>query len=238
VTVEKVIPRDTLYLSVDSLSVYRYLNQGTCRPINSIGITDRDGYKDLADLLGDLVDKDETPYGAFMRLYLDGLCGKLDSAFCNILNDRTKAARLILATLNPILFETLAFYLCLDLGLIPETANGKGLDVIDVRARGKTEKSMESAIARLKQLEVKLHADLENSMKTNHSISIQCKAYSGDNAQGNDFLMFRRGDSTSVNYNVLLSSKLLEILQSKTDFQYCNAFFDSQIQTIKTSLGI
>lgn len=236
VSIEHVFPRDSLYLSVDSLSVFQYLNRGTCRPIDRIGTTDKEGYEDLKALLGPIINAGETPYGAFMRLYLDRLRGDEDARFESILASCQSSAELVLATLNPILFETLAFYLCLDLGLVPEAANGKGLDVIDVRARSKPNRSMQTAVARLKTLGVELHTDLAKTMEENHSLSIKCKAYSGENAGGNDFLMFRRGKSKSRKTNELFSCDLINILGSESRFQNINQFIASQSQTMRHKL--
>lgn len=237
VEILKVIPRDQLYMSIDSLSVYQYLNQGTCRPVNQLGATDRDGFEDLGVLL--TMDKDsEQPFGAFVRLYFDALWGDIDAGFEEMLNDEKICRRLVLATLNPILFETLAFYLCLDLGLIPEAANGKGLDVIDVRARFGQGREVNSIIQKLKTLSVNVHQDLTSAVEKNRALSIQCKAYAGSNATGKDFLMFRRGTNKSAGVNTLFANDFLNLANMNTTFPMTWQFIGSQVDALRRSLSI
>jgi len=237
VEILKVIPRDKLYMSIDSLSVYQYLNQGTCRPVNQLGATDRDGFEDLGVLLAMAKDS-EQPFGAFVRLYFDALRGDIDARFEEILNDEKICRRLVLATLNPILFETLAFYLCLDLGLMPEAANGKGLDVIDVRGRVGQGKKVDSIFQNLETLGVSVHQDLISAVETNRALSIQCKAYSGNNKPGTDFLMFRRGTSKSADINTLFASDFLKLTRMDTTFPMTWQFIGSQVDALRRSLSI
>jgi len=141
------IPRHALYPSIDSLSVYQYLNRGTCRPfwrINGPTGADIDDaiIRDQAvpAYAGTL--SEETAYAAFARSYLNDIIRVFARTGVeghppglHACRDEVDFEALALNTMNPILVETAALLFCQDLGLCPDIGVGKGMDVLDVRAR-------------------------------------------------------------------------------------------------------
>ena len=163
------VPRRKLYASIDSLAVYQFLNRGTCRPIWRIKGPTEAAMPDLiAEQSQDSIrsrneQAQETKYAAFVRLYLNSslhhLLGReLPLSLPRLAGQPTLASSwssmraqdrrlLVLATANPILVETAALYFCLDLGLIADIGSGKGIDVIDVRARAESREAAARAAA-------------------------------------------------------------------------------------------
>ncbi len=192
------VARRELYASIDSLAVYQYLNRGTCRPIWRIA-----GPTEAA--MPDLIAKqsqpsvrghdEETKYATFVRLYLNSV---LQRAFGettplglrHFSRQPTLASYwpslspldrqlLVLATANPILVETAALYFCLDLGLVADIGSGKGIDVIDVRARAESQKSADLAAQLLQELEkdgIVINEAIRKRLRVERVLEIQCKA--------------------------------------------------------------
>jgi hypothetical protein len=155
------IPRSSLYTSVDSLSVYQALNRGTCRRLwRTKGPTDgvlpdavvsraQGGAQGGITSWGGSHLGVEEPFAAFVRLYLNEVIARAttEPVYAERMAREPKLADvaqelgergfrlLALATMNPILVETAAFYLCLDLGLLPDVGVGKGFEGVDIRAR-------------------------------------------------------------------------------------------------------
>lgn len=212
------VPRSELYTSVDSLAVYRYLNSGTCRPLwrckgplggNLTGIEPQRtiqgcGHRDLGA---------ETPFAAFVRLYLNELLHRhcpeeapperLGKDGFDILSARS----LVYVTLNPILVETAALAFVRDLGLTPDIGVGKGKDVVDVRGRaaandGTLDRELAArALEQLKELpDLKLSDALRTKLVETGTLDVQCRAADrGDTVPGVLYFGFQRPRSRRAN---------------------------------------
>jgi hypothetical protein len=195
------VPRRTLYASIDSLAVYQFLNRGTCRPIWRIkGPTEAAmppliAKQSQASVRGRDKHGEETKYAAFVRLYLNSALDRalgqtLPSRLPRLAEQPTLASywpsmtaldrqRLVLATANPILVETAALYFCLDLGLIADIGSGKGIDVIDVRARAESQQAADRAARLLLDLQadgIVISEAVCNRLRNERVLEIQCKA--------------------------------------------------------------
>jgi hypothetical protein len=195
------VPRRQLYASIDSLAVYRFLNQGTCRPIWPINGPTEAAMPDLiakqsqVSVRGRDKQGKETKYAAFVRLYLNSVLHRaldqsLPSCLPQVVSQPTLASfwpsmtalerqLLVLATANPILVETAALYFCLDLGLVADIGSAKGIDVIDVRARAESQQAANRAAELLLALKadgIVISEDVLNRLCTERVLEIQCKA--------------------------------------------------------------
>jgi len=192
------VPRDAIYTSVDSLASYQYLIRGTCRPLwRATGPTAAAHHPEVLRQQQPKVPRcerigGEVPFAAFVRLYLNELLhrhGKVpelqNPRLGDFAVDAESAAKVVMATLNPILVETAALAFVQDLGLTPDIGVGKGKDVIDVRARAAgpdgsfNEKLAEGAWATLQALNLKTAAGdhvLRDRLLKRGVLDIQCKA--------------------------------------------------------------
>jgi hypothetical protein len=195
------VPRRELYASIDSLAVYQFLNRGTCRPIWRIqGPTEAEmppliAGQSQASVRGRDKQGKETNYAAFVRLYLNSALARalghtLPSPFPRLTGQPALASfwmsmsalhqqQLVLTTANPILVETAALYFCLDLGLIADIGSGKGIDVIDVRARAESQRAADRAAELLAGLQAEgivISEAVRNRLRTERVLEIQCKA--------------------------------------------------------------
>ena len=140
----------------------------------------------------------ETPFGAFVRLYLNevlhrrgALPPQAEGARLRVSvgDDESRrrlgrARQVVMATLNPILVETAALAFVQDLGLTPDIGVGKGKDVIDVRGRAASTdgsfslEAAERARDRLDQLAEHVEYSDALRLKLMHrgTLDIQCKA--------------------------------------------------------------
>jgi hypothetical protein len=144
----KKIERRELIPAIDSLSVYRYLNSGTFRPIWSIGggRDELNNYQNIASLslplpyeiddfdprlIGFPVSNPtkaiEQPYAAVIRLVFQKLIGK--GPFPTLTMD------VFPILISPIQLETAAALFAQDQGFVPDFYIGGSLDRVDVRAR-------------------------------------------------------------------------------------------------------
>jgi hypothetical protein len=207
------VQRSELYTSIDSLRVYSFLNRGTCRPLWPISGT---GTGHVVDAItqrrqqfvrwnGD----DETSFGVFVRLYLNAVLRRtLDNRWPdgwaneeqlgNVLLQEEERLKLTLHTFNPILVETAALYFCLDLGLIGDIGTGKGIDVIDIRARAESLEVARTAADSLECLRQRgvtagiAAGSVIGRLREERVLELQCKA--ADRAIGrNDILYFGYG---------------------------------------------
>lgn len=192
------IGRSALYTSIDSLAVYQYFNRGTCRRMwragGPTGAAMSDAIKDHRQGeirgAGGGERASETSFGAFTRLYLNGVLKAANQAGRGRLSRRhlsqpeladsvmgLKASdkqAIVLSTLNPILVETAAMYLCLDLGLVADIGIGKGIDVVDIRARAESSRIAEHAAAKLRNV-LDCDAICDRLIEEN-VLELQCKA--------------------------------------------------------------
>lgn len=192
------VPRADLYTSVDSLAVYQSLNRGTCGPLwRSSGPTAARlpaGIAAQQAIAGCRRGKLglETRFAAFVRLYLNELLSRHRpdlAAGAPRLGDHAadpaSASQIVIATLNPILVETAALAFAQDLGLTPDIGVGKGMDVVDVRARAASDDGAldlalaAQACARLDALalpDLRLSPGLREKLLMSGTLDIQCKA--------------------------------------------------------------
>lgn len=138
---------------------------------------------------------EEKKYAAFVRLYLNSALGRalgqtLSSRVPQFAGQPTLTSfwpsmtsldrrRLVLATANPILVETAALYFCLDLGLVADIGSGKGIDVIDVRARAESQQLADRAAGLLLDLQadgIVISEEVLSRLRSERVLEIQCKA--------------------------------------------------------------
>lgn len=225
------IPRHRLYTSIDSLSVYQYLNRGTCRPFWRIsgptGAEIPGGIKesDLTDTYpsGTLVKEER--FAAFTRLYLNDVLFRRVPQEVPADIPRLGAIPgldyrdMALATFNPILVETAALALVADLGLTPDIGVGKGMDVIDVRARAATPDGRldielaAGALERLRAIGVRASDKLQRTLREDGVLDIQCKAAHRDHVpEGILYFGFRREGEGEGETDTLLAPALAQAL--------------------------
>lgn len=227
-----VVPRESLYTSVDSLASYQYLIRGTCRPLwRAKGPTAAVYPRDVMDCVQSAIPgyegtngNGEEPFAAFVRLYLNeilyrrGIATAQDLPRLGRLVERPELAhRVVQATLNPILVETAALAFIQDLGLTPDIGVGKAKDVIDVRARacdaeGRFDRTVaEKAWTCLRDLDVRADDALRERLLERGVLDIQCKAADRSaNAAGVLYFGFE-GAETRV-HNALLLNHLDRLL--------------------------
>jgi hypothetical protein len=192
------VPRSELYTSVDSLAVYQSLNRGTCSPLwrsngPSGGTLTAIEPQRAIQGCGRVDLGVETPFAAFVRLYLNELLlhhcpGEApQERLGNYSMDIRSARALVHATLNPILVETAAHAFVRDLGLTPDIGVGKGKDVVDVRSRAAANDGTldrELAARALERLKALPHLELSKTLQTKlvktGTLDIQCKAADRD----------------------------------------------------------
>ncbi|XZE56702.1 hypothetical protein SH139x_002827 [Planctomycetaceae bacterium SH139] len=191
------VSRSKLHTSIDSLSVYQFLNRGTCRPIWRIVGPTGPG---LSEMMKPITlprisenwphhSGEEKPFGALVRLYFNDLLSRYASddwrqklqsepRLSNFTKDwsTNKKKNLVWLSMNPILVETAAFYFCLDLGLLPDVGVGKGLDVVDIRARLPDRVTPQQICDVLSKIPVQLSEGLRNRIYEERVLEIQCKA--------------------------------------------------------------
>lgn len=219
------VPRRELYASIDSLSVYQYLNRGTCRPIwrisgpTEVEMPDNIAIQSQASIRGRVLQGEETKYATFVRMYLNSALHKalghtLPSRLPNLAWQPTLSSlwllmpaqerqKLVLATANPILVETAALYFCLDLGLIADIGSGKGIDVIDVRARAESQQSADRAsgfLLALKNDGIVISEGVLQRLRSERVLEIQCKAADQEvDTQNIVYFGYRRGTKSKTN---------------------------------------
>ena len=245
------VPRAEMYTSVDSLAVYQSLNRGTCRPLwRSTGPT---GAKLPASIIaqppipgcarGNL--GKETRFAAFARLYLHELLhrrGALTSGSARLGHHATtldSARAIVMATLNPILVETAALAFVQDLGLTPDIGVGKGMDVVDVRARaadavGAFDRPLARTICdRLDRLglpELELSEGVRRKLLTTGTLDIQCKAAERGHAAA-EVLYFGFKGEVRAHHDLLLLDHLDELLATGA-WPHLRRFIDMQARIL------
>jgi hypothetical protein len=197
----------------------------------------------------------ETPFACFVRLYLNEVLVKDCKPWLkrrlaseDTLSTRVPEAKqhdVVAASMNPILVETAAYYFCLDLGLVdghtcllPDVGVGKGLDVIDVRARVRsaTTQTKQEIVRRLSSV---LHADVDaTALRATSSallgpgvLELQCKAAKKGVEAGAGVVYF--GEGGDGKRPTVVVSKLVETAASNpADWPLLAAFFEMQVENI------
>jgi len=206
--VGKRIKRESLFTSIDSLAVYRNLNSNTISPIRRIKGTDpvqeskgkqaglpEKGWpistKSMPKLgtQGKGSGEQELLYGQFIRLWLNSHTDLLESPSLrdwlkDLGSNEENQHTLALQVFNPILVETAAHMLLLDLGLFPDIGVGKGIDIVDLRGRIWPRPDLKNRKADPSEVIEKLAklcprrslAELEEHLRNHEVLQIQCKA--------------------------------------------------------------
>lgn len=185
-TLIRRISRSELFAPIDSLSVYRYLNSGTFRPIHRIGAGSDSARPNLARLRrtkeGPLFKgfKAETGFGAYVREYLNCLIDgdkRAHGAISKLLKD---VEGVYSEVINPAQMETIAALWGIDLGILPDVMSGKGLDVVDIRFswvnRFDRKATSNKVINSLESAGVNLSTELEDGIRNKHVLAVQAKA--------------------------------------------------------------
>jgi hypothetical protein len=235
------IPRRELYASIDSLAVYQFLNRGTCRPIWRINgpteaaLPERIAAQRQQTILG-MSGSGETNFATFVRLYLNSVLWhrvtqdrlatpksiKGQLRLVSLLPELSRKDRrvLVLSTLNPILVETAALYFCLDLGLVADIGTGKGIDVIDIRARAESKRAANQAVEWLTELsseEIQVNNAVRETLRKDQVLELQCKAAHDDLVSRDNLLYFgyRRKQNRSLQANTISLPELLSAFGRK-----------------------
>lgn len=260
--------RSSLYTSVDSLSVYQGLNRGTCRrlwrargplsgsfPAEVSEPSESGVLQQRVAGFGNRKYAQETPFACFARLYLNDVLMKDSKPWLKrrLATEETLSTRVpeakrldvVAASMNPILVETAAFYFCLDLGLvdgqtrlIPDVGVGKGLDVIDVRARVRsaTTQTRQEIVRRLTSV---LHDGVDATALRATSLALlgpgvlelQCKAAKKGFEAGEGVVYF--GEGGDGKRPTVVVSKLVKVaVANPADWPLLAAFVEMQVENI------
>ena len=189
VRLEKEFPRNCLPACIDSLSVNRYLNQGTFRYLYS---TNKEMNPDICKgflqpekvELGSLGCFQESSFAFFVRKYLDWLCnGENHLSFAETYNlEPEDVLDLVSSFMSPAQLETAASMFLLSLGVTLDVGIGKGLDVVDVRGSIRHRSNWEKAAKVINNdleeiMGVKPKKEILKAVEDYGVISIQCKNY-------------------------------------------------------------
>ena len=258
--IHEPIRRSGLYTSVDSLSVLQYLNQGTCRPmwrINgphpSLAALEAERQSDIVNMKHKARHSkgiwQETAFGAFLRLYFNGLLRLQGERSLRALVDdgRTTWADLAAVTWNPILVETAAYYFCLDIGLLdgrapsvllPDVGVGKGIDVLDIRARlrDRSPRTEATILARLEHVTEGSLDEVASVLRSTGALELQCKA--GDKSlddRASHLLYFGPRPQQKVRTapaRVYTSDLTSMVLASPNEWPHLSAFIAMQAENL------
>ncbi len=185
----------------------------------------------------------ETVFGKFVRIYLNYLIdshndeSSAQDSYFRKLSDE-KIYSIITSVLNPAQVETLAYHLSLDLRLTPDVGLGKGLDVADVKAscrhhsEAESEKIILNVIKTLKELKVDLSDKLEQRIKKEKTVRIQCKAGNISTKNKNEEILYletpKKDKDRNTIYTDTLSKAALKLEECKEfapELNNCKSFF-------------
>jgi hypothetical protein len=195
------VPRSGLLGSINSLSVYQYLNRGTFRPVFRCypgAFTDQSKNRWLleSEKLNGFWRQEETNYGVWVRLYLNSLAGESKWTVLPPLNAE-QIRDLIPFIVSPAQLETAAMHFAQDLGLTVDIGSGKGLDKVDVRAsvrhkeKSERDRIVRSALDLCSRNGFLLGDRVASNLLREFSLSIQCKNYDATlDSTGTEILLF------------------------------------------------
>ncbi|TGM82522.1 hypothetical protein [Leptospira bouyouniensis] len=177
------IPRTKLYAPINSIAVYQYLNQGTCRPFSKIGKSENrklinNQNIELFRLKSKMPYSNdyETDFGVYIRSYFNTLL-KRKPDLTDLKNGLTQKDLILftISTFNPSMMETACFYFCMDIGLFPESVNANSLDFVDIRSFPL--KEFDEIFKILNKNNIILSDKIKEKFIKNKMIEFQCKAY-------------------------------------------------------------
>lgn len=255
VKLKRTINRSILPSSIDSLSVYQYLNRGTFRPIFRLAEYKNkfDFFNKIEDDLFQLKVKNhlnketiitETKYSRILRFIFDAILEKgndytneLKYLFTN-LNDIEKN-QIFGLLLNPAQVETLAMLLVQDLGFTADIGIGKGLDFIDIKGslRHRNLIKVDTLLSKLEIFNL-IHFSNSTFQKiiNEKTINIQCKADSYSNLSKD--IIYLITDTTNQNLeNVILINNLINKMNDE-NFLIEFPLVSDWIKLQKHSLGL
>ncbi|PJZ76309.1 hypothetical protein [Leptospira neocaledonica] len=234
VVLKNSINRSLLPSSIDSLSVYQYLNRGTFRPIFRLS-----KYKDKLIFSNDIENdrfeftvknhhkKDikliETKYSRILRFYFDAIVKKgkdfkqdLKRIFSNF--SLQEKNQILSALFSPAQVETMAMLLIQDIGFTADIGIGKGLDFVDIKGslRHREEIIIEKNLSKLTKYSlVKLNQLTLNKIISEKTINIQCKAKPHSDLLS-DLLYILPDSKKSSMENVIFIDKIISCMGNDT----------------------
>lgn len=268
------VERRSLYTAVDSLSGDQNVIRRTCPPLWRVTGSNPargdcsvlDESRSISGVPTHLSVSKETRFGTFLRLYFNGLLGyqpNLRSAVDGVTSarplsttDETDWWKLASATFNPILLETAAYYFCLDLGgqdagsnraaLLPDVGVGKGLAVIDVRARVRPDSdSLKQQVSRrlqalMSRLGGTAHPKTISALEDNGVLELQCKgARSQISAKVPALVFFGHGGDTgdleATRTQILLRKLLVDVAGHSEEWPLLHEFMRMQADNLRAS---
>ncbi|TGM31758.1 hypothetical protein [Leptospira levettii] len=249
------INRSLLPSSIDSLSVYQYLNRGTFRPM--IRLADYKNKFEYPKIIEDDLFKFivktskkaeetiiETKYSRILRFYFDAIFSKkeeysteLRKTFSNLSNSEKN---LILGVLfNPAQVETMAMLLIQDIGFTADIGIGKGLDFVDIKGslRHRSEADIRGCLAKLSENNfIKINKSTFDKIIKEKTINIQCKAESYSDIT-NDLIYLLPESKHSELENIILIENIIEKMDNSNfniDFPLLSDWLNLQ----KYNLGL
>ncbi|MCW7494756.1 hypothetical protein ND861_19015 [Leptospira sp. 2 VSF19] len=231
------IPRTRLYAPINSIAVYQYLNQGTCRPFAKIGKTENRKLLNNPNIENNRLKQKlpysndyETDFGVFIRCYFNTILGRKPNLMDlkSGLND-TDLILFTISTFNPSMMETACFYFCMDIGLLPESVNANSLDYVDIRSFPL--KSYDEIFKKFKESEILLTERIKEKFVKNNLIEFQCKAYGFSPTSSNkeELIHFLPRKKSQKEFNTI---GIQELVMSEKNFPYLYKYVQIQISRV------
>jgi hypothetical protein len=247
------INRSLLPSSIDSLSVYQYLNRGTFRPL--IRLADYKNKFKFPKLIEDDLNKFtiktskkieetiiETKYSRILRFYFDAIFSEKEKYPIELrktFSDLTASEKnLILGVLfNPAQVETMAMLLIQDIGFTADIGIGKGLDFVDIKGslRHRQETDISKCLEKLSTNDlIKFNKNTYDKIIKEKTINIQCKAESYSDI-ANDLIYLLPESRNSVVENMIFIENIIEKMENsnfKSDFPLLSDWLNLQKYTL------
>jgi hypothetical protein len=245
--------RSLLPSSIDSLSVYQYLNRGTFRPL--IRLAEYKNKFEFPKLIEDdlynftvktskKVEETiiETKYSRILRFYFDAIFShkeKYPTELRNTFSNLTSSEKnLILGVLfNPAQVETMAMLLIQDIGFTADIGIGKGLDFVDIKGslRHRQETDIKECLAKLSENDlIKFNKSTFDKIIKEKTLNIQCKAESYSEIK-NDLIYLLPESKNSEVENLILIENIIEKMDNpnfKSDFPLLSDWLNLQKYTL------
>ena len=255
VKLKKTINRSILPSSIDSLSVYQYLNRGTFRPVFRLAeYKDKFSfYSKKTDDLFELKVKNhldqetiikETKYSRILRFIFDAILTngnkyttELKYFFANL--SEVEKNQIFGMLLNPAQVETLAMLLIQDVGFTADIGIGKGLDFVDIKGslRHRDQINVELLLSKLTKFNlIEFSKSTFKKIIDEKTINIQCKAESYSNLSKD--IIYIITDTSSPNIeNIIFINNLIKKV-NEDYFQIEFPLLSDWVKLQKHSLGL